>query len=60
MPLTIAHPAAVIPLARHMKKYGIFSALIIGSLMHDLSYFRFLPITREQTHSLAGMFWFWA
>ena len=58
MPLTIAHPAAVIPLARHMKKYGIFSALIIGSLMPDFSYFLFLPITREQTHSLAGMFWF--
>lgn len=58
MPLTIAHPAAVIPLFRRMKKYGLLSALIIGSIAPDFTYFLFLPITRGQTHSLAGLFWF--
>jgi hypothetical protein len=58
MPLTIAHPAAIVPLFRRMKKYGELSALIIGSMAPDFTYFLFLPISRAQTHSFAGLFWF--
>jgi hypothetical protein len=58
VPLTIAHPAAVIPLQNKLKNYGILSALIIGSLMPDIAYFPHMPITRLQSHSFLGMFWF--
>jgi len=34
------------------------SALIIGSLVPDLHYFLPLPIDRDDTHTLEGLFWF--
>lgn len=58
MPLTIAHPAAVIPLQSRLKNFGVLSALVIGSLMPDVAYFPHMPVTRLQSHSFAGMFWF--
>jgi hypothetical protein len=58
VPLTIAHPAAAVPLARPLGRFGILSALIIGSLVPDLTRFFPLPIPRSSTHSIAGLFWF--
>jgi hypothetical protein len=58
MPLTIAHPAAAIPLQKALKQYGILSALIIGSLVPDYAYFPYMPVDRIQSHSFLGMFWF--
>ena len=53
MPFTLAHPIAVLPLAR----YGVASALVIGSMAPDFWYF--LPVaTREEAHSYAGLVWF--
>ena len=36
MPFTLAHPAAVLPLARRLRGRTVFSALVIGSLVPDL------------------------
>lgn len=58
MPLTIAHPAAVVPLQNLFKKFGVLSALVIGSLIPDVAYFPHMPVTRLQSHSFFGMFWF--
>jgi len=49
MPLTIAYPAAVIPLRRRL----VFSALIFGSMLPDLG-----RLLRIGGHSWHGIFWF--
>ena len=38
MPLTIAHPAAVIPFARVRRGWAVPSALVIGSVAPDFAY----------------------
>jgi hypothetical protein len=53
MPFTLSHPAAVIPL----RRLGVFSALITGSMMPDSLYFMPFGSTHESYgHTLAGLF----
>lgn len=55
MPLTIAHPAVVIPL----KKVGLpLSALIIGSVVPDFEFFLRITPTRIIAHTFPGVFLF--
>lgn len=55
MPLTISHPAAVIPL----KKWGLpLSALIIGSMMPDFEFFLRFSSDRVIGHTFPGIFLF--
>lgn len=55
MPLTIAHPAVVIPL----KKVGLpLSALIIGSVVPDFEFFLRISSTRVIAHTFPGVFLF--
>ena len=55
MPLTISHPAAVIPLSR----LGLnIPALVIGSIIPDIIYFFHLTSYRDVTHSLSGLLLF--
>ena len=57
MPFTLAHPAAVVPLARVLSKRVVFSALVIGSMTPDFAYL--VPgLTRGPSHSVGGLFWF--
>jgi hypothetical protein len=58
MPFTLAHPAAAIPLCRPLRRHGVLSALVIGSMVPDFWYLLPLGIQRADTHSLAGLFWF--
>jgi hypothetical protein len=58
MPFTLAHPAAVIPVARPLGRLAVPSALVIGSIAPDLAYFLPLGVDRIESHSLAGLFWF--
>jgi hypothetical protein len=58
MAFTLAHPAAVIPLYRRLGRFGVLSALVIGSLAPDLHYFFPFQPARAQTHSLAGLWWY--
>ncbi|RIL05391.1 MAG: hypothetical protein DCC71_10685 [Proteobacteria bacterium] len=62
MPFTFAHPAAVVPLQRRLGRWGVLSALVIGSMVPDLSYFLFyyLPfhVARSESHNLRGLVWF--
>jgi hypothetical protein len=58
MPFTFAHPAAAVPLLRPLARWGVLSALVIGSLVPDFSYFLPIGIHRSQSHSIAGLFWF--
>jgi hypothetical protein len=56
VPVTFAHPAAAIPLRRFLGRFGVLSALVIGSLVPDLSYFTPWRLSRGETHSLSGLF----
>jgi|SRR5215470_1003243 len=58
MPFTLAHPAAVIPLARRLGRFAVPSALVIGSISPDLAYLLPMGVSRGGSHSLAGLFWF--
>ena len=58
MPFTIAHPAAVLPLPRLLRKWAVPSALVIGSMTPDFAFFLPLGVTRTGSHSIAGLFWF--
>jgi hypothetical protein len=55
MPFTLSHPALVLPI----RRYGfVFSALVIGSMAPDFSYF--IPFTPDKgfTHSIPGILLF--
>lgn len=58
MPFTLAHPAAILPFSRWSGRHGVFSALVIGSMMPDMPYFLALDVDRGDTHSLMGLLWF--
>jgi hypothetical protein len=58
MPFTLAHPAAAVPLVRVLRRWGVLSALVIGSMTPDFAYFLPLGVARRQSHSMAGLVWF--
>ncbi len=58
MPFTLAHPAAAVPLLRPLGRYGVLSALVIGSMTPDLWYLVPFLIDRNQSHQLPGLIWF--
>jgi len=58
MPFTFAHPAAAVPLACHLGRYGVLSALVIGSITPDLVYVLPFPVARSESHGVTGLLWF--
>ncbi len=56
MPFTFAHPAASIPLLRPLGRYGVLSALVIGGIGPDLTYFLPFIVARDASHSPSGFF----
>jgi hypothetical protein len=56
MPFTLAHPAAVLPLAR-LRPLPL-SALVIGSVAPDLPYFLLLSTAHRFGHTAAGIWYF--
>ena len=58
MPLTFAHPAAILP-GYHWQKRGVpFAALIIGSMSPDFEYFLRLEPIGHFAHTIPGIFVF--
>lgn len=55
MPLTFAHPAAVLPFARN-SKYVNFLAMVLGSMSPDFEYFLRGKPAGEIGHTLTGFF----
>jgi len=58
VPLTIAHPVAVLPLRRPLGRLGVPAALVVGSVIPDLPLFLPLGLGRSVTHSAVGLLWF--
>ena len=55
MPFTLAHAAAVIPLARRFPRRFSLPALVVGSLSPDFEYFVRLRPVRSISHDLIGI-----
>ncbi|MEV6219325.1 DUF4184 family protein [Nocardia sp. NPDC051833] len=51
MPITLAHPVAVLPLARRLP----LSALVAGAIAPDVVYYLPIPLGGAATHSLVGV-----
>lgn len=58
MPFTISHVAAVLPCHRTLRRYGLFSAAIIGSMVPDFGFLLPVPLHRSETHSARALFTF--
>jgi hypothetical protein len=58
MPLTFAHPAAVVAGYRWNRRGLPFPALVIGSMSPDVEYFLRLQPTGHFAHSLPGIVFF--
>lgn len=58
MPFTLSHPAAVLPLWRPLARFGVLSALVVGSFAPDFPYYLGVRGMRPYTHSLLGIAWF--
>jgi hypothetical protein len=51
VPITFAHPVAVLPFARHLP----LSALVAGSIAPDVTYYLPIPLSGNATHSVVGI-----
>lgn len=58
MPFTLSHPAAILPLRLLLGRFGVLSALVIGSMAPDFPYFVGKPWPRIYTHTLESVVWF--
>jgi hypothetical protein len=58
MPFTLSHLAAVLPAHRQLRRRGLLSAAIVGSMVPDFGFLLPLHLTRAQTHSAAALFSF--
>ncbi|MFY9804513.1 MAG: DUF4184 family protein [Candidatus Acidiferrales bacterium] len=57
MAFTFSHPAAVLPLRAIFKRWIPFSALVVGSMVPDASYYLPMPEHfRRHSHTLLGTF----
>jgi len=51
MPFTVSHVAAVLPARRWLRRGGLFSAAVIGSMVPDFGLLLPFPLDRDATHS---------
>lgn len=58
MPFTVSHAAAVLPLHHFSKHQLPLTALMVGSMAPDFGYFFSHDVSRQLTHSFAGLFIF--
>lgn len=58
MPLTIAHPAIILPALRYNANAAFATGLITGSLTPDFEYFLRAQLTSKISHTVLGQFVF--
>ncbi|MBI5609727.1 MAG: DUF4184 family protein [Deltaproteobacteria bacterium] len=56
MPLTLAHPAAILPLHQLLSRRAVLSALVVGSMAPDFAYV--VPGVPFDAHTPLGLLWF--
>jgi hypothetical protein len=55
MPFTVSHIAAVLPAHRSLRRSGLLSAAMIGSMVPDFGYLLPWHLSRAQTHSASAL-----
>ena len=58
MPFTVSHIAAVLPAHKPLRRWGLLSAAIIGSMVPDFGFLSPWALARSQTHSSMGLLTF--
>ncbi|MGB8694281.1 MAG: DUF4184 family protein [Steroidobacteraceae bacterium] len=58
MPFTISHIAAVLPGQRPLRRWGLMSAAMIGSMVPDFGLLSPWPLSRAQTHGMRALLTF--
>lgn len=58
MPFTISHIAAVLPGQRPLRRLGLMSAAMIGSMVPDFGLLFPWPLSRAQTHGMLALLTF--
>ena len=58
MPLTFAHPAAVVPIKEKWPRWFDLTALVLGSMAPDFEYFIYLRPQRVIGHTVGGYFYY--
>jgi hypothetical protein len=58
VPYLVAHPAAVVPLRAYLGRFGVLSALVLGSVAPDLWCLAPQLVSRDETHRAAALLWF--
>lgn len=58
MPFTVSHVAAILPLHRPLRRFGLLSAAAIGAMAPDLDFMLPIHLTREQTHGRLALLTF--
>jgi len=58
MPLTIAHPAIILPVIRYSRNAAFSTGLVIGCLTPDFEYFLRAQLTSRVSHTILGQFIF--
>ena len=55
MPFTVSHIAAVLPASRPLRRWGLLSAAVIGSMVPDFGFLFPVHLSRAQTHSTLAL-----
>ena len=55
MPFTLAHPAVVLPFSGVVSRWGVLSALVVGTMVPDINFFVAGLTSRTYSHSIAGI-----
>jgi len=58
MPFTFSHPAIVLPITYLSRRWYSLTGLVIGSIMPDFEYFLRMRVKSDDSHTLAGVFYF--
>ncbi len=58
MPFTVSHIAAVLPLHKPLRRFGLLSAAAIGAMAPDLDLILPIRVIREQTHGRLALLTF--
>lgn len=58
MPFTVSHIAAVLPAHLQLRRWGFFSAAIVGTMVPDFGFLLPVQLSREATHSATALLTF--
>ena len=58
MPFTVSHVAAILPAHRNLRRWGFFSAAVVGTMVPDFGFLLPWPLARAATHGAPALLTF--